>query len=324
MQRGAPAVPATGMSGPANDQTWLVERFEEQRPRLRQVAYRMLGSLAEADDAVQEAWLRASAAGESRVANVGGWLTTIVARVCLNALRARGTRREERLDVRLPDPVVGRHGDPEQEALLGDAVGLALLVVLDALAPAERVAFVLHDTFAVPFPEIARLLDTTSAAARQLASRARRRVRGAAVPDASLDRQRQVVAAFTAAAQHGDFDRLVSILDPDVVLRVDGGARTELTGMRRGAAAVARGAVEFANPAARSHPVMVGGAAGVVVTVEGHPVSLMAFTVTGGRIVEIDAIVDPERAEALAGSLLRHGVATARRRGPSWSAQTAR
>ncbi|HZO96610.1 MAG TPA: sigma-70 family RNA polymerase sigma factor [Gaiellaceae bacterium] len=278
------------------DQEWLAERFEEQRPRLRQVAYRMLGSLAEAEDAVQDAWLRASRAGADGVENLDGWLTTVVARVCLNLLRSRQTRREEPLDVHVPDPVVSFEADPEQAALLGDAVGLALLVVLDTLSPAERVAFVLHDMFAVPFGEIARLLETSAPAARQLASRGRRRIRAAAKPEGALESQREVVDAFFAAARNGDFETLVSLLDPDIVLRSDGGAaRPRLTAHVEGAAAVAGRALQYANPAARLHPLVVNGGAGVLVTLEGRPFSLLAFTVSGGRIVEIDAIADPER-----------------------------
>jgi RNA polymerase sigma-70 factor (ECF subfamily) len=287
-----------------DERDWLAEQFEEQRPRLRAVAYRMLGSLSEADDAVQEAWLRLSRTDASAVENLGGWLTTIVARVCLNTLRARNARREEPLEVRVPDPVVSLEGDPEQAALLGDAVGLALLVVLETLSPAERVAFVLHDTFAVPFDEIARMLDTTPPAARQLASRGRRRVRGAATPDGAIADQRAVVDAFFAAARNGDFEALVSILDPNVVLRSDGGAaRPRLTVALEGAAAVAGQALQFANPAARLHPVVVNGVAGVVVTIDGRPFSLMAFTVARGRITEIDAIADPERVRELVGDL---------------------
>ena len=288
-----------------SDQDWLAERFEEHRARLRQVAYRILGSAAEADDAVQDAWLRASRAGARDVENIGGWLTTIVARVCLNLLRSRRTRREEPLDVHVPDPVVALEADPEQAALLGDAVGLALLVVLDTLSPPERVAFVLHDMFAVPFDEIAHMLDTSSAAARQLASRARRRVRSTATPEGSLEAQREVVDAFFAAARRGDFEALIAVLDPDVVLRSDGGAERALTARVKGAAAVAGRALMFANPAASLHPVVVNGGAGVVVTVDGRPFSLIAFTVVGGRIAEIDAIADPERLRRLVGALLR-------------------
>jgi RNA polymerase sigma factor (sigma-70 family) len=287
-----------------SDQDWLAERFEEQRPRLRQVAYRILGSAAEADDAVQDAWLRASRAGAGDVENIGGWLTTIVARTCLNLLRSRRTRREEPLDVHVPDPVVSLEDDPEQAALLGDAVGLALLVVLETLSPPERVAFVLHDMFAVPFDEVALMLDTSSAAARQLASRGRRRVRLAATPEGSLKAQRKVVDAFFAAARGGDIDALISALDPDVVLRSDGGARSALTARVEGAAAVAGRALLFANPAATLRAVVVNGGAGAVAVVEGRPISLIAFTVRGDRIVEIDAIADPERVARLVGPML--------------------
>jgi RNA polymerase sigma factor (sigma-70 family) len=279
-----------------SEEEWLAERFEEQRPRLRQVAYRMLGSLAEADDAVQDAWLRASRAGAAGVENLDGWLTTIVARVCLNLLRSRQTRREEPLEVHVPDPVISFEADPEQAALLGDAIGLALLVVLDTLNPAERVAFVLHDMFAMPFDEIARLLETSAPAARQLASRGRRRIRAAAAPEGALESQREVVDAFFAAARNGDFDALVALLDPDIVLRSDGGAtHPRATALVQGAAAVAGRALQFANPAARLQPLIVNGGAGVLVTLEGRPFSLIAFTVSGGRIAEIDAIADPDR-----------------------------
>jgi RNA polymerase sigma factor (sigma-70 family) len=289
-----------------SEQDWLAARFEEQRPRLRQVAYRMLGSLAEADDAVQDAWLRASRAGTDDVENLGGWLTTIVARVCLNLLRSRKARHEEPLEtVHVPDPVVSAEDDPEHAALLGDAVGLALLVVLEALSPGERVAFVLHDMFAVPFDEIARMLDTTPTAARQLANRGRRRVRSAATPDRPLAAQREVVDAFFAAARTGNFDGLIAVLDPNVVLRSDGGAaRPHLTVEIEGAPQVAGRALLFANPAAELHPVVVNGGAGTLVTVDGHPFSLMAFTISGGRIAEIDAIADRERVARIAGHLL--------------------
>jgi RNA polymerase sigma-70 factor (ECF subfamily) len=286
------------------DQDWLAERFEENRARLRQVAHRMLGSAVEADDAVQDAWLRASRAGAHDIENVSGWLTTIVARVCLNLLRSRGTRREEPFDAHVPDPVVSLEEDPEQAALLGDAVGFALFVVLETLSPPERVAFVLHDMFAVPFDDIARMLDTSAAAARQLASRARRRVRIAATPDGSLDAQREVVNAFFAAARSGDFEALISVLAPGVVLRSDGGTDQALTVRVEGAANVAGRALMFANPAARLHPVVVNGGAGVVATVDDRPFSLLAFTVVGGYIVEIDAIADPERVSRLVGGLL--------------------
>jgi RNA polymerase sigma factor (sigma-70 family) len=292
-----------------DDREWLADRFEEHRPRLRGVAYRMLGSLTEADDAVQDAWLRLSRAGAGEVENLGGWLTTIVARVCLNMLRSRTTRREEPLDARLPDPVVSRERtlQPEEEALLADSVGLALLVVLDSLSPAERLAFVLHDMFELPFEEIAPMVGRTPAAARQLASRARRRVRGAALPapDPDLARQRGVVDAFFRAARGGDFDALVSLLDPDVVLRSDFGARRPAASrVTRGAAAVARQALLGALPTAHLHPALVNGAAGVVVTVRGRPFAVLGFTVTEGRIVEIDAIADPERVRRIAAAVL--------------------
>jgi RNA polymerase sigma factor (sigma-70 family) len=288
---------------------WLAERFEEHRGHLRAVAYRMLGSLSEADDAVQDAWLRVSRAGAGEVDNLGGWLTTIVARVCLNMLRARNTRREESLGVRLPDPVVSPEGQlqPDEEAVLADSVGLALLVVLDTLSPAERLAFVLHDMFDLPFEEIAPMVGRSPVAARQLASRARRRVKGAAVPapDPDLARQRDVVDAFFRAARGGDFDALVALLDPDVVLRSDFGARRPAAPrVIRGAAAVAGQALMAAFPTARLHPALVNGAAGVVVTVDGRPFAVMGFTVSGGRIVEIDAIADPERVRRIAAAVL--------------------
>jgi RNA polymerase sigma factor (sigma-70 family) len=283
---------------------WLAEGFEQNRTRLRAVAYRMLGSLAEADDAVQEAWLRANRPDADDVDNLGGWLTTIVARVCLNVLRSRNTRREEPMGVHVPDPVISRADgrNPEDEALLADSVGLALQVVLETLAPAERLAFVLHDMFDLPFDEIAPMVGRSPATARQLASRARRRVRGAEVqaPDPDIGRQREVVDAFFAAARRGDFDALVAVLDPDVVLRADGGtARPETSGVVRGAGAVARGALMFNQPAALLRPALVNGAAGVVVTVDGQPFSVMGFTVSRGRIVQIDVMADLERLQRL-------------------------
>ncbi len=291
---------------------WLADRFEEHRARLRAVAYRMLGSLTDADDAVQDAWLRLSRSGAGEVENMGGWLTTIVARVCLNMLRSRSLRREESLGGRLPDPVVSPDAElqPEEEALLADSVGLALLVVLDALAPAERLAFVLHDMFELPFEEIAPMVGRTPAAARQLASRARRRVKGAAVPapDPDLARQRKVVDAFFLAARGGDFDALVAVLDPGVVMRIDAGARRLAASMAiRGAAAVASQALSgltTALPAVRLRPALVNGAAGVVVTRRGQPVTVMGFTVADGKIVEIDAIADPERVHRIAAAVL--------------------
>jgi RNA polymerase sigma factor (sigma-70 family) len=293
-----------------SEQDWLAERFEEHRAHLRAVAYRMLGSLAEADDAVQDSWLRLSRAGANDVENLGGWLTTIVARVCLNILRSRNLRREEVLGVHLPDPVIE---SPEEQALLADSVSLALLVVLDTLAPAERLAFVLHDMFELPFEQIAPMVGRSPAAARQLASRARRRVKGAEIPtpDADLARQRQVVDAFFQAARGGDFDALVALLDPDVVLRADAGVRRPAASVViRGAAAVAGSALgdgyggERVRQAALLLPVLVNGAAGVVITVKGRPFAVMAFTVADGKIVEIDAIADPERVRRIAAGVL--------------------
>jgi len=282
-----------------DEHDWLAERFEEHRVHLRAVAYRMLGSLSEADDAVQEAWIRLSRADTSGVENLGGWLTTVVARVCLNMLRSRNSRREEPLGVHVPEPIVSRADgvDPEHEALLADSVGLALLVVLEMLAPAERLAFVLHDMFAVPFDEIAAIVGRSPTATRQLASRARRRVQGAAtVPDADLTRQREVVDAFFAAARGGDFDALVAVLDPDVVLRSDGGVvRPGASVVVHGAQAVAAQALTFARLSPFVRPALVNGAAGVVVAPRGRPFSVMGFTVRGGKIVAIDALADPAR-----------------------------
>jgi RNA polymerase sigma-70 factor (ECF subfamily) len=287
-----------------DEQQWLADSFEAQRPHLRAVAYRMLGSLAEADDAVQDTWLRLSRSGASEVENLRAWLTTVVARVCLNVLRARNVRREQSLDARLPDPVVRA---PEDEALLADSVSLALLVVLDALSPAERLAFVLHDMFQLPFEQIAPMVDRSPAAARQLASRARRRVRGAEIPapDADLARHQRVVDAFFQAARAGDFDALVALLDPDVVLRSDFGARRAAAPpVIRGAASVAGQALLFKNPDAELRPVLMNGGPGVVVMIGGRPFSLMGFTVAEGKIVEIDAIADPERVSRVAAAVL--------------------
>jgi RNA polymerase sigma-70 factor (ECF subfamily) len=280
-----------------NENEWLAERFAAHSRQLRAVAYRMLGSLSEADDAMQEAWLRISRADTGAVVNLGGWLTTVVGRVCLDMLRARAARREQPLDDSLPEPIVSREDgvDPEHQALLADSVGLALLVVLETLAPAERLAFVLHDMFAVPFEEIAPIVDRTPAAARQLASRARRRVRGAApVPDADLATQRAAVNAFLAAARDGDFEALVAVLDPDVLLRADTGGPLRLV---RGARAVASQALLFQRSGARGevHHALVNGAAGVVATRDGRVLSVLAFTVSGGRVVELDILSDPER-----------------------------
>jgi RNA polymerase sigma factor (sigma-70 family) len=278
-------------------QDWLAERFEEQRPRLRAVAYRMLGSLSEADDAVQDTWLRLSRSDRSEVENLGAWLTTVVARVSLNMLRSRKTRAERPLDVHLPDPVVDRADgtDPEHEALLADSVGLALLVVLETLAPAERLAFVLHDMFAVPFDDIAAIVDRSPDAARQLASRARRRVRGAAVPsEADLAAQWEVVDAFLAAARNGDFDALVAVLDPQVVLRADAGT-TGLSREVHGAESVAGQALMWSRADLSLRRALINGAAGIVSTRGGQPFSVGAITVRDGKIVEIDILADPER-----------------------------
>ena len=281
-----------------NENEWLAARFEEHRGELRAVAYRMLGSLSEADDAVQEAWLRLSRADTDDVRNLGAWLTTVVGRVCLSMLRSRRTRRESPLTAHVPDPVVSPVDgtDPEQQALLADSVGLALLVVLDSLPPAERLAFVLHDMFAVPFDDIAPIVDRSPAATRQLASRARRRVQGAAPPpDPDLARQRQVVDAFFAAARDGSFEDLVAVLDPGVVLRADGGAIPGASGVIHGPENVARQALMFAGPSRLARPALVNGGAGVVVFVNGRPVSVMSFTVADGKITAIDALTDPVR-----------------------------
>jgi RNA polymerase sigma-70 factor (ECF subfamily) len=279
-------------------QDWLAEQFEEQRPHLRAVAYRMLGSLSEADDAVQDAWLRLSRDDRRDVENLRAWLTTVVARVALNMLRARKTRREQPLDVHLPDPIVDRADgtDPEHEALLADSVGLALLIVLETLTPAERLAFVLHDMFAFPFEEIAPIVDRSPEATRQLASRARRRVRGAdPVPDADLDTQWEVVEAFVAAARDGDFDALVAVLDPDVVLRADGGAKSGLSHYVRGAEAVAGRALMWSRVDLTLKRALVNGAAGMVSFLRGKPFSICAVTVRNGKLAEMDFLLDAER-----------------------------
>jgi RNA polymerase sigma-70 factor (ECF subfamily) len=291
----------TGVGGETETDAALAERFEQHRGRLRAVAYRMLGSLDEADDAVQEAWVRFSAAGASQVINLGGWLTTIVTRVCLNMLRARAARPETLAGPRVPDPVLSpaEGPSPEQEALLADSVGLALLVVLDTLNPAERVAFVLHDVFDVPFGEIAPVLDRTPEAARQLASRARHRVRAAGphVPEGTVAAQRAVIDAFFAAARAGNLAGLVELLAPDVVLRTDGFAAA--SAVLRGSAVVSAAVQASANPRAEFRPVLVNGAAAVLVTLRGRPAALMAFTVVGGRIAAIDGITDPHRVRRL-------------------------
>jgi RNA polymerase sigma factor (sigma-70 family) len=291
-----------------DEREWMAERFEEHRTRLRAVAYRMLGSLSEADDAVQEAWLRLSRTDGSEIENLGGWLTTVVARVALKMLRSRNLRREEPLGVHLPEPIIDRvdRMDPEHEALLADSVGLALLVVLETLSPPERLAFVLHDIFAVPFDEIATIVDRSPEAARQLASRARRRVQAEnTAPDADLKAQREVVEAFLAAARDGDFDRLVAVLDPDVVLRVDlgpllvGGSREV-----RGAAAVASQAVTYSQLGILTQPALINGAAGSVSFRDGRPFSIGGVIVRGGKIVEMDILADPARLRELDLSVL--------------------
>ena len=295
-----------------DEQEWLADRFEEHRGHLRAVAYRMLGSLSEADDAVQDSWLRLSRSGAGEVENLRAWLTTVVARVCLNRLRGRNRRREDLFGVHVPDAVISSVEElqPEQAALLADSVGLALLIVLDTLAPAERLAFVLHDMFQLPFEEIAPVVGRTPAAARQLASRARRRVSGAeiAVPDPDLGRQRQVVDAFLEATQSGDFDALVAVLDPEAVLRVDPGARHPRAALKlRGAEAIARQALRGLSSiisVAEIRPALVNGSAGVVVLVAGRPLAVFGFTVTQGRIAEIAAIADRGRVAKMAAAAL--------------------
>jgi len=287
-----------------NQSEWLAERFQTHRTSLRAVAYRMLGSLSEADETVQEAWLRLTRSDPSGVANLGGWLTTVVARVCLDMLRSRKSRREEPLGIHVPDPIVSREDriDPEQEALLADSVGLALLVVLETLGPAERLAFVLHDMFGVPFDETAPIVGRSPSPARQLASRARRRVqRAAKVPDADLTCQREVIDAFLAAARGGDFDALLAVLDPDIVLRADrGGVPPGVSRELRGARAVAEQALTFSRLVRFARPVLVNGAAGIVSWLRGEqPFSVMGFTIRRGKIVEIDILADPARLRQL-------------------------
>jgi RNA polymerase sigma-70 factor (ECF subfamily) len=281
-----------------SERTWLAEKFEEQRPRLRAVAYRMLGSVSEAEDAVQDAWLRLSGTADGEVEDVSAWLTTVVARIALNMLRSRKTRSE----TYVPEPLLDRAGgtSPEHETLLTNTVGLALFVVLETLAPAERVAFVLHDVFGMPFEEIAPIVERTPEAARQLASRARRRVQDRkASPDADLAAQRSVVDAFVAAARDGDFHGLLAVLDPDVVLRPDAGAARAGATEVRGAEKVAKSSLSFSRPGVERLPVLVNGTAGLVATLDGKPFAVMAFTVRGGKITEIDVLADPERLRGL-------------------------
>ena len=277
-----------------NERDYLAERFEEHRTHLRAVAYRMLGSLSEVDDAVQEAWLRLSRADATGIDNLGGWLTTVVARVCLDMLRSRQSRREEPFTPDAPEPVATgtRGSSPEQEALLADSVGLALLVVLDRLTPAERLAFVLHDMFAVPFEEIAPIVGRSAEATRQLASRARRRVRGGGAPDPNLAQQREVVGVFIAALRAGDFEGLLAVLDPDLVVRADmPGAPAEI----RGAAVWAKGAVAYGHMARLTQPALVNGAIGVVVAPRGRLVRALRFTIGNGKITAIEVIGNPAR-----------------------------
>jgi RNA polymerase sigma factor (sigma-70 family) len=293
--------PAPSTAPGVSERDYLADRFEAHRSHLRAVAYRMLGSLSEADDAVQKAWLRLGRTDAGEIENLGGWLTTVVARVSLDMLRARDRKREEPLDARLPDPIVDRADgiDPEHEALLADSVGLALLVVLETLTPPERLAFVLHDIFDVPFDEIAPIVDRSPEAARQLASRARRRVRAERTePDADLETQREVVDAFLAAARDGDFDRLLAMLDPDVVVRQDlgpVGGRREI----RGAAAVAAQAASYAQLELDIRPALINGVAGAVAFRDGQPFSIGVVTVRNGKIVELDFLTDRERLQQL-------------------------
>jgi RNA polymerase sigma factor (sigma-70 family) len=279
-----------------DERDWLAERFQEHRPRLRAEAYRMLGSTSEADDAVQEAWIRLSRSKAGEIDNLEAWLVTAVGRVALNMLRSRKRRREEPLDAHLPDPIVDRADgiDPEHEALLADSVGLALLVVLETLTPAERLAYVLHDMFAVPFDEIGAILDRSSDAARQLASRGRRRIRGADTPpDADPAAQQEVVEAFLAAARDGDFDALVAVLDPDIVVREDtgSGALVEV----RGAENVARRAMAVSQFGLVARPALINGAAGWVSLLDGEVYAIGALTLQNGRITTMDILLDPAR-----------------------------
>lgn len=289
-----------------DEREWLTARFEQHRSHLRGVAYRMLGSLSEADDALQEAWLRARDQDQESVENVQAWLTTVVGRVCLNMLRSRRLRRERSWEVHVPDPVVALDGaaDPEQQVLIADSIGLALQVVLDSLNPAERLAFVLHDIFGVSFSEIAVVLDRSEAAVQQLASRARRRVHGVPEPDADLQRQRAVVNAFFAASRDGDFEALLEVLDPEVQLRIDGGVLRKASSLvLRGADVVAAHTTTYSKWSPLVRPALVNGAAGAIVATDKAVLSVMAFTVANGRIVQIDALMDPERLAAIRSTL---------------------
>jgi RNA polymerase sigma factor (sigma-70 family) len=287
------------------DGDWPTDYFEELRPHLRAVAYRMLGSVSEAEDAVQETWLRLSRSGGDNVRDLRAWLTTVVSRVCLDMLRARSARREESLDVHVPDPLVVTpvDNDPAEHAILADSISLALLVVLDTLAPAERLAFVLHDVFAVPFEQIGAILDRSPAAAKQLASRARQRLRDAGSPTTAttnLSRQWEVVEAFFAAANEGDFDALLAVLDPEVVLRADAG--TSPLGpsqLIRGARGVIAQAQHFAPLGRHAHRVLVNGGPGAIIVTQGKPLALASISVVDGKITEIDFLADPDRLAAL-------------------------
>ncbi len=280
----------------------LADKFEQNRAQLRAVAYRMLGSVSEAEDAVQEAWIRLSRSDPSEIANLGGWLTTVVSRVCLDLLRSRRTRREDPLDVFVPDPILSPL-DPEEEAVRADSVGLAMMVVLETLSPAERLAFVLHDMFGLSFDEVAEVVDKTPAAARQLASRARRRVQGAPVGDNDLSRQREVVDAFLAAARGGDFEALLSLLDPNVVLRADAGTPEgrgpAVSKLVRGALAVVEQALTFTKLAPHSRPALVNGHLGMVTVVGDTLMGVMDVTIHDGKITEINILADLPRLEAL-------------------------
>ena len=281
---------------------WLAGEFETHRAHLRAVAYRMLGSATEAEDAVQESWIRLGRTDANDIENLRAWLTTVVARVCLDILRTRTSRREDSLDTHVPDPVIARaDGDPETDAMLADSVGLALLVVLETLEPAERLAFVLHDVFGMPFDEIAPIVDRSAVAARQLASRARRRVQSRAPnPDHDLRQQRRVIDAFMAAAQEGDFEGLVAVLDPDIVLRADGGAVAGLSRVVRGARAVASQAATFSRSGLSNEMVLVNGSIGFVARrPDGRVFSVIGFTIAGGRVVEMDILADPDRLSRL-------------------------